>query len=120
MNMDDEHSDLNAFFDAARRDSVVLPDGLRARILADAGREQGRGAPGATAGQTGFFERLREVLGGWAGIGGLAAACAAGVWMGFAPPASMPDPVAILMQNTETQVDLFASETLQMAMAEDF
>ena len=117
MNMDDKHSDLNAFFDAARRDSVVLPDGLRARILADAGREQGRGV---STRQTAFFERLREVLGGWAGIGGLAAACAAGVWMGFAPPAVMPDPVAILMQNTETQVDLFASETLQMAMAEDF
>ena len=120
MNMDDKHSDLNAFFDAARRDSVAMPDGLRARILADAGRVQGGVALNAPAGQTGFFERLREVLGGWAGIGGLAAARAAGVWMGFAPPAAMPDPVAILMQNSETQVDLFASETLQMAMAEDF
>ncbi|GLO71242.1 hypothetical protein MACH17_27590 [Phaeobacter inhibens] len=46
----------------------------------------------------GLFAGLREVLvglGGWPALGGLVTASAAGLWIGLAPPAFLPDPVSL-------------------------
>ena len=48
------------------------------------------------------------MLGGWAGLGGLAAASAAGVWIGLAPPEFLPDPAGMVFQQEE-DLELFQS-----------
>ncbi|MEC7259674.1 MAG: hypothetical protein VXW58_17835 [Pseudomonadota bacterium] len=58
------------------------------------------------------------MLGGWYGLGGLVAACAAGVWLGLAPPAGMPD-AASLFTAQDSVADLYLGESFAMAMAED-
>ncbi|WP_121062085.1 hypothetical protein [Chachezhania antarctica] len=98
------------------------PDDLMARVLADAAAEQPktahiiplavrRRAPRRFAGQ------LRAQLGGWAGLGGLAAACAAGVWIGFAPPQGLPDP-AELMSLADSEIEYMDTQLLAAIEAE--
>lgn len=79
---------LEAFFAAGREHAPVPSDALMARVLADAGAELVRPAV-AVAGQRpvarpGFLRAAIGSIGGWAGLGGLATATAAGVWIGFA------------------------------------
>lgn len=80
-----DHKDLNLddFF-AANRDEPLAPaDDFMAQLTAQALAEQpvagSRHSPSVWA-------QLRAALGGWAGLAGLATACAAGVWLGVAPP----------------------------------
>ncbi|MCB1363131.1 MAG: hypothetical protein KDK02_03370 [Rhodobacteraceae bacterium] len=101
-----DSDDLRAHFAAARRRTATLPPALEARILADAHRVQGRmaGRPSA-ASLPGRLRRVVAMLGGWPALGGLTAACAAGVWLGFSPPAFLPDPLGIVVQ-TDLGADL--------------
>lgn len=110
---------LEALLDAARAQEPTLPDGLRARMLADAealrpntqtrpetrpetGPETGpRTQPRPRAAAPGLWTQLGGLLGGWPGLGGLATACAAGLWLGLAPPAMMPDPVDLVLGQAE-------------------
>lgn len=104
---------LDAFFAAARSDAR-LPTDLAARMVRDAdGMHRSR-----TPNRPGRWAQLRDVLGGWYGMGGLVAACAAGVWMGFAPPAGLPDAVS-LFAGQDSTAELYLSESFAMAMAED-
>lgn len=108
---------LEAHFAAARRTGAEMPDRLAARMLADAAREQrARAAPAPAA--PGWFGQVLRALGGWPALGGLAAACAAGVWLGIAPPEFLPDPVGLVVQ-AETDLNLLDSYALSSALPED-
>lgn len=122
MNMADKQRGLDAFFDAARRDVPPVPADLTDRILADAFDVQaelsGQVLYRSASTSNGFWAQLSELLGGWYGMGGLAAACAAGVWLGFAPPSGIPDPVGLLVQS-ETALDIYESQSFALALTED-
>ena len=79
--------DLEAAFDAARAAPAPLPDGLAARIVADAIAHQPRKPLPA---------RILAALGGPAGVGGLVTATVAGFWLGVAPPADGFDPLILV------------------------
>ena len=83
----------------AARTKAAPDDGLVARVLADAHRVQAEGWPQADP-APGFWAQLTEVLGGWPSFGGLAAASAAGLWLGLAPPAAADAVVAGLFGET--------------------
>lgn len=117
---------LDQMFAAARNAEPSPDPGLERRILADAARVQAGFAaplPAATpdgAGPAGLWGQLSGALGGWMGMGGLAAACAAGVWIGFAPPQMLPDPVAMIEAQVEQPtLDLFGGGDLQLALGEE-
>lgn len=113
---------LDDMFAGARHDPPRLPEALTQRMLADALEVQGAQpvpAPMPPA-RPGLLAQLSDLLGGWFGLGGLAAACAAGVWLGFAPPTGLPDAATLLINGqTQTTVDLLGVESLVLAMAED-
>jgi len=116
MNDDDRSRDtLGVFFDAAQRETPVVSDALMARVAADAVRvqrqTQTQNQIPASRAEQGWRQQLVNVLGGWRGMGALVAACAAGVWLGFAPPADWVDPVQIVMQ-TESDLEMFETEDL--------
>ncbi|MEM8579545.1 MAG: hypothetical protein AAGF60_16980, partial [Pseudomonadota bacterium] len=65
---------------------VPVPERLMGRVLQDALAAQ----PVRGAAPVSVWARLREALGGWQGLGGLAAATCAGVWIGLSPPDYLP------------------------------
>ncbi|MCA0271379.1 MAG: hypothetical protein LCH69_04845 [Proteobacteria bacterium] len=78
---------LEAFFAAGRDRAPAPSDALMARVLADAEAEMVRPAEVAVLRPAARPSRLAAAIasiGGWAGLGGLATATAAGVWIGFA------------------------------------
>lgn len=78
---------LEALFAAGRGQAPVPSDALMARVLADAEAEMVRPSVAVMprpAARTGIFAAVIASVGGWAGLGGLATATAAGVWIGFA------------------------------------
>jgi len=82
-------SELETLFAQVRSDPAELGEDAMARILAAAGAPPAP-APrplGGDAGDRGLF----DVLGGWLGMGGLAAATLAGLWIGIMPPAGVGD-----------------------------
>lgn len=106
MMSDDFDVELDDLFQMARQQTRQLPHPLEQRILADARAEQPRPLPG-------IWLRMREALGGWPALGGLVTAGMAGLWLGFAPPDVLPDPIELVgltQMTAETGVDLFAME----------
>lgn len=78
---------LEAFFAAGLDHAPVPSESLLARVMADAEAEMARpvvAAASRAVPKPGFFKTAMAALGGWAGLGGLATATAAGVWIGFA------------------------------------
>lgn len=73
---------LESFFEAGRAAPPLPPADLVARILADAGEEM---RPAGT--MRAVFARLRDGVGGWPALAGLASAACVGLWLGFAQPA---------------------------------
>jgi len=119
---DTEDSILEAHFAATRRVDAGLPAGLAARMLADADQVQAaRQEVGqqARADGTGHWRQLLALLGGWPAMGGLATACAAGVWLGIAPPDFLPDPVGLVVAEQSSSVNLLDSYSLSSLMPED-
>ncbi len=113
----EKFDDLDALFDTARKQAPHPTSALRDRVLHDAGVIQSGfagpvAAPPAVA-SGGWFRQVSDALGGWAGLGGLATACAAGVWLGFAPPSALPDPASYLIQD-QSSFDLFQGEDLAL------
>lgn len=86
----DDHDDaaLEAFFDATRRTTPVASGAMLARILADA--ETVRTTAQAPARRPVRPARLRDLLGGWPSMAGLAAATLAGLWIGAGLPEAVP------------------------------
>ena len=86
-----DFTELEAFFAEARQGADQMPVGLMGRIMADADRVQtGFGERTTPVRTPGLWAQIMQVLGGWPAMGGLAAACAAGVWIGLAPPSFLP------------------------------
>lgn len=113
--------DLTGFFDAARAVPPTVPPGMADRMVANAARARAE-ATGRTAARRargpGWLGQLGAVLGGWYGAGGLAAACAAGVWIGLAPPSGLPDPGA-LWSDATTAWDVYETGGFLSAAAEE-
>lgn len=89
----EEEGALRSLFDAERQDAPLPSGEWMARMEAMALDEQPAPRPVAKAQaaprrRTGWREALRA-LGGWPSMAGLAAACAAGVWIGVASPQAM-------------------------------
>jgi len=119
----DDKDDLGLFFQAAQRETAPLPDGLSARILGDADQVQAGflafvGGADMSGTAPGLWRQVMEMLGGWPAIGGLATACAAGVWIGLAPPSFIPDPMQLVM-GTQAEIDLFGGEDLVTVLSEE-
>lgn len=96
MTMSDDDMELDDLFARARQDRMSLPDDLAVRIQTD--------AEAVRLARLSFlaprrWPRLFEGLGGWQGFGGLVAASAAGIWIGFSAPAFLPDPANLLAQD---------------------
>lgn len=62
-----------------------VSDTLIARILFDADHAQ-PAAPVAPVAPPSVWHRLRDAIGGWPALGGLAAASVTGLWIGISPP----------------------------------
>ena len=115
----DPDAGLEAFFAAGRRESPIPSAALSARVLQGGLAEQQArlAAPrplGRAAG--GLVGRMLAAVGGWGAATGLASAALAGLWLGFAPPASVAGwadgvlSVAAGTRNAEVdQVDLLPS-----------
>ncbi|WP_094022999.1 hypothetical protein [Maliponia aquimaris] len=85
---------LDGFFAAARATTPQPGGDFLARMEALALAEQPAARPTTgpvTPRRAGLVRQLREALGGWIGMAGLAAACAAGIWIGVSPPDSLSD-----------------------------
>jgi hypothetical protein len=103
---------LELFFEAARKRVPAMPSDLTDRIAADAARVQAR----SSYAMAGRLRRFLDALGGWSAIGGMATACAAGIWIGFSPPERLPDPVELVRL---ADADLFSDDDLLDALAEE-
>lgn len=96
MKMADEDLQLDHLFAQAQRQRPALPDDLAVRIQTDAETVRlSRLAP-APRPKPSIWNRLISNVGGWQGLGGLVAASAAGVWIGFSAPTFLPDPANLL------------------------
>ncbi len=89
LDRDDEL--LEGFFRAAREARPAPSGALMARILADAEAGMPRppgphplARPAGGGGDGGVLSWLGAAFGGWRGIGGLATATVAGLWLGYA------------------------------------
>ncbi|MCU9838486.1 hypothetical protein OEZ49_11975 [Ruegeria sp. WL0004] len=100
--MADETTRLDELLVAARFSRQDIPDDLVGRILTDADRIQTNRYAGPRAvaerREPGLWRQLLNSLGGWPGLGGMAAACATGVWIGMFPPDILPDPSDLVFQ----------------------
>ena len=85
----DRGFDLEPYFAAARRSAPEPDDALMGRILADAHAARAVRNP-PVARRMDVIALIYRLLGGWSGLGGLASAALAGVWIGIA----VPEPVA--------------------------
>lgn len=109
---------LDQAFARARETAGQMPVGLEQCILADAdGIQAGFGTPEPPR-RAGLWSQLLAALGGWPTLGGLATACAAGVWIGVAPPNFLPDPVQLVL-GAERYLDFADMDDLAMAMSEE-
>lgn len=124
--------DLDLLFATAKaQDAAAGPsDGLMARVLADAAREQPHPAarpaarpdtaPLLSNPQAGFWPALAAVFGGGGVVAGLGTAAVAGLYLGFAPPAAMVQLTAAVIGTTSLEsvnlmpgVDALLSEELE-------
>lgn len=100
MKMAEDDFDLEGYFAEARGNRDALPEALAARMRADAlAAQEILSAPNRH--RPGFWAQFAGALGGWRGIGGLATACAAGIWIGYAPPGIVPDPVNLVLNQID-------------------
>ncbi len=103
---------LDEMFAQARGDAPEFSDALAARMLTDARQIQATCPSGQIMSSSapksrGFWGQLLVALGGWGGVGGLATACAAGVWIGVAPPSGLPDPIALVSVDSSAAEESF-------------
>jgi len=113
--------ELDLLFAEARDASRHVPASLTQRVLADADNVQagfGAASVPTQADRRGVWAQLLAVLGGWPTMGGLVAACAAGIWIGVAPPSFMPDP-ADYVPGQVSDIDLIGMDDLAAALPED-
>lgn len=100
----DEDALLETFFDEARAAAPSPSRTLVERILADAENQQAPLAPTTRRPAPSLLSRLRDALGGWGGVGGLATATIAGLYIGFVQPS--PLGLAIVTGDTVDVADV--------------
>ena len=92
--MIDRDDHLEGLFRAARADRAVPPDeDWLARVTGDALAEAAAARVARPPVPRGLASQLRALLGGWRGLGGLAAARVAGLVIGLSAPEVMKLPV---------------------------
>lgn len=99
----DRADDLDQMFAAASRQRIDLPDGLTARILADAAALQPKAAlraPVAVPPRQGWFATLSGWLGGTGSLAGVSAAALAGLYLGVVQPSPVQALTALVAGNT--------------------
>lgn len=113
MNIDD-HDDagLETYFDSARRTAPLPSEAMLARIMADAERVRA-GAPSAASHRP-LKTRLRDLLGGWPTMAGLATAALAGLWIGTGLPGPVPG-----TGEPEYLVDITPEMAFDLALGDD-
>lgn len=94
--MAEDDMDLDQLFAKARQTRPDLPDDLAVRIVTDAEKVRLDRLKPAASSRRSVWARMLDGIGGWQSMGGLAAASAAGVWIGFSAPDFLPDPAAII------------------------
>ena len=107
--------ELDALFEAASPNQPVPDEAWLARVARDAEseiRRRARQKPPT------FWQQISGALGGWQGLGGMAVACGAGLWIGIAPPASLSDQVAVVL-NTSSTVEILSETAFDYAMVLD-
>lgn len=117
---DTHNAELDLLFKAAQQDRAQIPDSLSHRMLQDAARVQADILQPVAVQRVRVsrWRQLQDILGGWPGLGGLVATCAIGVWLGFSPPDTLPDPFLMMTQN-ETDIELFYNDNLDTIMMEE-
>ncbi len=89
---------LEAFFDDAKKSAPDVPDGLMARIMADAQAETDRRVQIASAAAPkSVWAQILGAVGGWPALAGLSAATLTGVWIGLNPPAAVGNTLSQVM-----------------------
>jgi len=104
--------ELDALFHAAQHEPQTPSPEWLARVVDDAARElalASRPAP-----RVSLRAQMSSALGGWQGLGGMAVACAAGLWIGLSPPALLGDPVGDALSN-ESAVDMLSASPFEFA-----
>lgn len=101
---------LDDFFAAARSEAPVPSEALLARILGDAdeigaaheAREADALRPAARprAARGGLLAALAAAIGGWPAMASMGTAAVAGIWIGFADPASLASVTGLLTPAT--------------------
>ena len=133
MTMADTNEDLNqldTLFAEARHSRPGMPESLRTRVLADAmsmqAEQKGHGAmlqqPARQALGARVLRNCQQfwrAVGGWPAMGGMVAACGAGLWIGLVPPDFLPDPVEILTTPSQTEALPYESYDLTALLDED-
>ncbi len=111
---------LNALFEEARADAPVPSPELLALVTQDAARVQAeRDQRNRVIPQRSLISRLLDAIGGWSSLGGLVAAAATGVWIGFSNPTLISPSLGSEIETLEsTSVDdtdfgsVFPADTL--------
>ena len=102
--------ELDDLFATARQNPAPLPDHLATAIMNDAlvvrAEVQVLQQEPKKQGQVrfGIWRQLMIAIGGFPALGGMAAACAVGVWVGLAPPSFLPDPAQLVGYSDSTSV----------------
>lgn len=114
---------LEDMFAAAKRHAPQPDSAMMARILADAEAVQlGFPAPGVlqSAPRRGVFEGVFEMLGGWAGLGGLATASAFGLWLGISPVMGVGDSFGLPALGSSAALDSLGDDYEYLAALGEF
>ncbi len=96
---------LDALLSQAAHDVEAAPDHWVDRVVADAAAWQPDPAAGQVA-APGFMAQVADFLGGWTGMGGLATACAAGLFFGLTQPELVTPTLGIVDAGQEDLFDL--------------
>ncbi len=92
----DQLDETDALLQRAASEPADVPEYLMTRVLNDADRTQAGFSAVPPGSEPGFITQLREAMGGWVGVSGLAAASCVGFWFGVSPPGNVPDALDLL------------------------
>lgn len=104
--------ELDALFHAAQHDQPAPSADWLARVVDDAERELAFSPQPVR--QPSLWTQIASALGGWQGFGGMAVACAAGLWIGISPPELVGDPVGMAFGSDST-VDVLTDSPFEFA-----